>query len=218
MTVLFVVATILLFLTIDWFVQRRAHRMVTVPRGANHKAWNARVPEGVFFAPSHTWMNLFPSGKVRLGVDDFVSQLFINPSVVLLKSPGDRVVRGEPLFRLRENGQVLTIRSPIDGTVLARNEELEKNPGLLKDLLFSDGWAYTIKPDRVSEFRELLLGEESRSWMQREFSRLRELLTGASLKGEPVLLQDGGLPTPGSIRSFSPELIQQFEEQFLSVT
>ncbi len=217
MTVLFVFGTIVLFLTIDWLVQRRTKRQEIPAIQPAFKSWTARTPEGIFFARSHTWLNLFPSGKVRLGVDDFIGRLFENPEVLLLKQTGDRVARGEPLFLIREHGHELTIRSPIEGQVLASNDELPRNPGLLKELLFSDGWAYTIKPARTAEFRDLLLGEETLAWMRSEFSRLRDMFAGASLQGQPVLLQDGGLPASGSIKLFNNELAQQFEDQFLQV-
>ena len=100
MTVIFVAMTILFFLTLD-VVVRRAREKKTVLAKAIHvaqPAYPVRLPDGIFFARSHTWLNLFPSGKVRLGVDDFVGRLLDNPNIEYLKCAGDSVKKGEPLF------------------------------------------------------------------------------------------------------------------------
>lgn len=164
MTVIFVVMTILFFLGLDAIVRRvRAKKAVpaTLVQTAQ-PAYPVRLPDGIFFARSHTWLSLFPSGKVRLGVDDFVGRLLDKPQVEFLKSVGDTVRKGDPLFALSEGGRTLTVRAPMDGRIAGLNEELPKNPGLLKENLFSDGWAYTIQPEKPSELRQMLLGEETR--------------------------------------------------------
>src|SRR5512140_1082406 len=101
MTVLFVVATILVFLTIDFFVRRtresREIRTAPVPNHIMKHSNPVRIPEGIFFARSHTWLNIFPSGKVYLGIDDFITRLLDKPQVTLLNKAGDRVRKGDPI-------------------------------------------------------------------------------------------------------------------------
>jgi glycine cleavage system H protein len=221
MTVIFVAMTILFFLTLDVVVRRvRAKKAVpaTIVRAAQ-PAYPVRLPDGIFFARSHTWLNLFPSGKVRLGVDDFVGRLLDKPKVEYLKSPGDSVKKGEPLFALSEGGRTLTLRAPMDGRIISMNERLPKNPGLLKENLFSEGWAYTIQPERPSDLRNLMLGEETRSWIPQEFRRLRDVFAAVPTEGElvPALLQDGGPPVAGALKHMGPEVWGNFEEEFLQV-
>ncbi|MCX6142538.1 MAG: hypothetical protein NTZ35_04890, partial [Ignavibacteriales bacterium] len=209
MTVIFVAMTILFFLTLEAVV-RRVRAKKAVPAMAvrtAQPAYPVRLPDGIFFARSHTWLSLFPSGKVRLGVDDFVGRLLDNPEVAYLKSAGDSVKKGEPLFALTEGGQTLTLRAPMDGRILSMNEQLPKNPRLLKENLFSDGWAYTIQPEKPSELRNLMLGEETRSWIPEEFRRLRDVFAAVPVEGElvPALLQDGGPPVAGALKHMGPE-------------
>lgn len=221
MTVLFVIATIITFLTIDWFVQRRKERLAakiapaTVPAQSNP----IRLPAGIFFAPSHTWLNLFPSGKIRLGIDDFISRLLMRPEIVMLKKVNDRVKKGEPLILLKEGKHHLTIRSPLEGDILAVNDELPVNPDLLGDRLFTDGWGYIMKPRRPADVKGLLLGNESRAWIGQEFQRLRDLFAGLGRNNvmEPVLLQDGGPPIAGALVAMDDAVWQQLDREFLSV-
>jgi len=221
MTVIFFVAAIIFFLSLDWIVQllnkRKADAAVIVPRPVS-AANPLRVPEGVFFARSHTWLNLFPSGKIRLGVDDFVGTLMENPRIAFSFKAGDRVEKGDPLLVLEEGDRRITIRSPLAGEILSVNESLEKNPRLMRESLFSEGWAYSIRPRRLEELRSMLIGEESRSWMSNEFGRLRDLLAGIAPGSlAPAVLQDGGAPAPGLLKYLDQARLQEFEEQFLQV-
>ncbi len=221
MTVLFVIATIIVFLTIDWFV-RRAREKKAAPAFAQKPAmqqFSVRTPEGIYFAPSHTWLNLFPSGKVRIGIDDFVSRMLDKPRVTMLKKAGEKVGKGDPILLLQENEHSMTVRSPIECEILNMNEDLLQHPDLMQTNLFSDGWAYTIKPARFADLRSLMLGPDTRSWMNREFARLRDFVAGiGGAEPVPALLQDGGLPVAGAMKTMSKELCQQFEHEFLSVS
>jgi glycine cleavage system H protein len=221
MTVLFVILTIIFFLSLDWVVQRlkrgksAATAAVTQPAASSYPL---RTPAGIFFAKSHTWLNLFPSGRVRLGVDDFVGSLMGHPKLTFLKSLGEQVEKGDPLLLLEEGEHRLTIRAPLSGEVLAVNSELEKSPEHMRDALFSEGWAYTIRPRSLQDMRDMLLGTESRSWMFDELRRLRELLTvtGAN-ELAPAYIQDGGAPAASALKELNPGKWEELEDQFLHV-
>ncbi len=227
MTVLFLIITIILFVGIDWIVRSlkagRAMPLAPIaPRAVQpglQTAMPVRTPQGIFFARSHTWLNLFPSGKVRLGLDDFVGRMLDRPEIIFLKREGEHVKRGEPILVLLEGSRSLTVRAPLDGVVLTRNEELARNPSLLKEHLFSDGWAYAMKPDRPVDLREMLFGEETRTWMREEFRRLRDVFAGVGTdeKVVPALLQDGGAPVADALKQMDEQVWKRFEESFLSI-
>ena len=218
MTVLLFVTMIIIFLGVDYVTQRK-HTPVTVARPIQSSRDPMRVPSGVFFAPSHTWLTLFPSGKVRIGVDDFVLRMMKNPELVLLKKAGATVRKGEPLLQIKDASRTMTARSPIDAEVVELNTTIQEHPQSLRESLFSDGWAYTIRPKKISDLTGLFLGEQSRAWIQREFGRLRDFVAGFTQDGSlaPALMQDGGMVVEGVFKSFSDEQCQQFEQQFLFV-
>jgi glycine cleavage system H protein len=223
MTVLFVVATIIVFLVIDALVRRarakNALQVAPVLSRPVKQTHPVRIPEGIFFARSHTWLNVFPSGKVYLGIDDFITRLLEKPQITLLTKAGDHIQKGDPLLRLKEDGHELTIHAPVEGDVLAANEELAKKPELMKELLFTDGWAYSIKPKRPSELKNMLLGEETSGWIAEEFRRLRDVFAGVNQHGElvPALLQDGGPPVAGAMKQMPEAVWNRFEREFLEV-
>lgn len=220
MTVLFVIATILFFLTLDWVVRRvRGTRGVPAQTQTAPAQYPVRAPGGIFFARSHTWLNLLPSGKLRLGIDDFIGRMLVRPEIVLLKHEGDSVRRGEPIFSLVAGDKSLFVRSPIDGEILGVNDQLAKDPAAGREHLFSDGWGYTIRPSRVSQLKELLLGPETKTWIRDEFRRMGDFLAGVGRTpgAEPLFLQDGGLPSPGILEKLEHADWQEFEREFLQV-
>jgi glycine cleavage system H protein len=219
MTVLFVITTVLLFLIADWAIQHTREKRAGVRDIAPVavRELTVRIPDGIFFAPSHTWLNLFPSGKVRLGVDDFISRLLEKPGVSFLRAAGDRVSKGEPILSLKSDGHSLTVRAPIDCEILSVNEALTNNPGLLEDGLFSDGWAYLIRPGKSTDVKRLLLGNESRQWIRTEYQRLKDVLAAGGGVLRPAFLQEGGPPVAGILNAMDDKVWLALDEEFLNV-
>jgi glycine cleavage system H protein len=209
------------FLTLEWLV--RKFKRQELPREALAIApvnrYPVRLPDGIFFTQSHTWLNLFPSGKLRLGIDDFIERLLEHPNLTFLKSQGDAITRGEPIIALTSKGRTLFVHAPIEGKILEVNEQLSDHPELAEKNFFGDGWTYTIKPNSLSQLKDLLLGDETRSWIRDEFRRLNDFLAHATTIGgaEPLLLQDGGLPVPGVMKQMDANTWKEFEQKFLQV-
>lgn len=215
MTVLLFISTIVAFLTVDYFV-RRNKAAVPAVQPVLRNAIPMRAPAGIFFSKNHTWMSLFPSGKVQLGIDDFLARMFSTPTITLLKHSADPVMKGEPILRVSEGNNELIVRSPIDGTVEKLNGELVKRPSLLSEALFSEGWAYTISPNSTRDLRGFAIGDESRTWLRNETTRLRDFF--ATLAGPaPAFLQDGGMPECGIMDRLNPEQCKRFEREFLTI-
>lgn len=215
MTVLLFISTIVAFLTIDYFVQRKK-KTVPVLQPVQPRAATFRVPAGIFFTKSHTWLSLFPSGKVQLGVDDFLARMFRKPSITMLKHDGDVVVKGEPIVRLEEGNNTLVVRSPIEGKIEAVNTMLPKHPSLMNEALFSEGWAYTIQPVNANDLRSFYLGDNTRVWLKEEMGRLRDFFAHLSTPS-PVFLQDGGEIAQGVLNNLNSDQCKKFEDEFLRV-
>lgn len=222
MTVLFVIATMIMFLAAEWTVRRvrekKGFRVASIVQLEPRHTNPVRIPEGIFFSKSHTWLNLFPSGKVYVGIDDFVTRLLENPEIVLLRKEGERVLRGDPILLIKEDGRELKVRAPLDGEILSVNEKVSEKPELIRNLLFTEGWAYTVKPNRPSELKEMFFGEETASWIAEEFRRLRDVFAGVTQNDQlvPALLQDGGSPVAGVMKRMPVSVWNRFEQEFLA--
>jgi glycine cleavage system H protein len=215
MTVLLFISTIVVLLTIDYFV-RRNKAVVAVAQPVIQKAIPMRTPAGIFFTKSHTWLSLFPSGKVQLGIDDFLARMFSTPKITMLKNNTDRVAKGEPILTVSEGKNEVIVRSPIDGVIDTVNATLVSKPSLLSEALFSEGWAYTIQPARTNDLRAFYLGEDTRVWLRQEMGRLRDFFAQLSTP-TPAFMQDGGLPADGLMDNLNPDQCKKFEHEFLRI-
>jgi len=224
MTVIFLIVSILFFLSIDWLYRHwKKNKSLSIAspilKDSSHTSFPIRIPEGIFFTKSHTWLNLYPSGKVQIGVDDLLSLALRQPHVSLLKRVGNIIKRGEPILEFTYNNNRLTIQSPIEGKILSVNDKLVHNPKLLKDAPFNDGWAYTIKPNKLADLKHFMIGSDIRQWMVDELNKLRDFVAGLgkNMQSKTLILQDGGFPMGGFLEMMDTDRWKLFEQNFLTV-
>jgi hypothetical protein len=134
--------------------------------------------------------------------------------VTLVKDEGDLVIKGEALIVLSENGQALTVRAPTSGKILSVNRSLRDDGSLRHEDLFGSGWTYIILPSRPEELRSLMIGSESKSWMDAELNRLQQWFMDSMASGTRASMWNGDARAPGMLPQTGPDARRQFEQQF----
>ncbi len=181
----------------------------------------AGFPAGLFYDRSHTWAIMEMTGHVRVGIDDFIQRVTGSVTRVMMKSPGDKIKRGETLFTLVQQGKQLEIKSPVSGVVVQYNESLLEDASLLNSDPYTDGWIYTVEPvNWMAEMKSFFLGEPYGVWLKAEFTRLKDFFANGieikvSQKMVPVL-QDGGEIREGALEDFGPEVWEEFQTRFIN--
>jgi glycine cleavage system H protein len=211
MVVLLVLFTIISFLTIDYFVQRASQRKLAtasaarpvfrgVPVSASRAVSATRVdelPGGLFVGPGHVWLQLEPSGSVRVGVDRLLLSFLGDVEHAYTLPEGTEVRRGGPLVMLRRGDRALRIHSPVDGVVSRVNAKVARSPDRIGASPFDKGWLYRISPVGLSEtLGKMHVAQAADAWMRGEVSRLREQLLLHAGNTEAALA-DGGVPVHG---------------------
>jgi len=178
------------------------------------------VPGGVLFGRSHTWAFMEKDGAVRVGIDDFLQHVTGTITRVRMKSPGEKVLRGDHILSLVQKGKQLDIQSPVSGTITSVNEKLAVSTGAINNSPFNDGWVYTIEPDNwMQESRLMAMAGKYAERLRQEFAQVRDFL--ASLPGvssdryASVVLQDGGELKDGLLEEFGPEIWEEFQTKFI---
>jgi glycine cleavage system H protein len=231
MVALLILLTILVFMTLDYFIQRLRTRAALDAHGASLATSQGkagalarpaaqlryRAPRGVFFSPRHVWLYLEESGAARLGIDDLAQSVVGRISEMGTRSVGDKVRAGDPILELRHEGRRLVLRSPVDGVIETVNKEIVERRDLRGIEPFSAAWIYRVRPDStVRALQSLLLGDTAKEWLDREVQRLKVILATIAPKN-PVLgetLQDGGLPAWGLIDYVDEAEWKQIQEKF----
>ena len=150
-----------------------------------------RLATEVFLGPGHVWARVERDGAF-IGVDDLAGKCLGPVDRIELPSPGQRVRHGEPLFAVSHQNRRIESRSPVDGTILAANEQLRKDPQRVNRDPYGLGWVVRVRNDEPGrEKRRMLRGHDARQWFRSEVDRLVSVVGGAH--GEPTLADGGAI-------------------------
>ena len=224
MVPIFFVLTILILVSVDFFLQRRRAQRSgedtapQQPRPPMDQDMPA-LPGGLFVHPGHAWAEIQTGGAVRVGFDGFLRWALGVPDRISMLPSGRRVSQGEAILALERGGRRILVPSPISGTIQATNEHLATSPQSLGEDPYGTNWAYSVRPSRLGEeIRGLRVAEAATVWLKGEMARFTGWLTGLGA-GQPVpALQDGGSPVAGVLVHLSDEDWAGFQTEFLEVT
>jgi glycine cleavage system H lipoate-binding protein len=166
-----------------------------------------RVPDGYLFHQGHTWLKAEGDQLVSVGMDDFAQKLLGKVDTIRLPGVGAKLAQGEQGWALAVQEKTIPMLSPVDGEVVAVNQEAIRNPDLLGQDPFERGWLLKVRPARfTSNQRNLLSGQMARQWMASVLERLRaEIGKAISQEGPSIgtAYQDGGTPVQGIARALA---------------
>ena len=199
MTVLLVLAFFLVFIVLDYFLNRRKalHTvMVEAPQVVPAQLGGDivdgfQVPENVSYHPGHSWLVRERKSVVRVGADEFAAALLGKIEKIELPKPGQWIRQGQKILSFYRDGVKTEMVSPTEGEVMEINPQAISNPELLRQDPYGKGWLMAVHvPDEESTSRNLVPKGLVREWMRDAVTRLysrQPALAGA-------VAADGGRP------------------------
>jgi glycine cleavage system H protein len=187
MTVLLVLATFLVFIVLDYAVNRqKAVRTVGVetPQAVPASRFGGQqsdgdyvdgflVPGNVAYHPGHSWLVRERKNLVRVGADEFAAALAGNVERIELPKPGQWVRQGQKVVSFYRNSEKTEMVSPTEGEVMEINREVLSNPALMRQDPYGKGWLVSIHvPDEENTTRNLIPKVLIREWMSEAVARL----------------------------------------------
>jgi glycine cleavage system H lipoate-binding protein len=220
MSILFVLLTFLLILTVMYF--RRPEDAVNTLQVAPGKKINAaapfmvkqggfEIPQGFCFHPGHTWVVDEGRQNARVGIDAFAGNLFGKIDSIEVADLNRWIRQGQPLCTITREGRAVQMLSPVEGVLVSVNHEVLKNPNLIVDDPYKNGWVCVVKaPEMATNVKNLLQGTVVLPWLQNSLTRIGAMVQQLT----PALAQDGGLPVKGLLflvdNTAQHELVQEF--------
>ena len=199
MTVLLVLATFLVFIVLDYAMNRNralatvpAQAQIPVPAviGGDFVA-GFHVPETVGYHAGHSWLVRERKNVVRIGADEFAAALLGKIERLELPKPGTWVRQGQKVLSFYRDGVKTEMVSPTEGEVMEINTELVANPSTLRQDPYGKGWLLSVHvPDEENTSRNLIPRGLVGQWMRDAVERLyasQPALAGA-------VAADGGRP------------------------
>ena len=117
----------------------------------------ANVMEGLKYSESHEWVKV--EGNVAvIGVSDFAQEEMGDITYVDVPDVDDEVVAGEEFGALESVKASSDLISPVSGTVIEVNEELDDAPEKINEDAFG-AWIIKVEMSDPSELEKLLDAE-----------------------------------------------------------
>src|SRR5579863_10409411 len=198
MTVLLVLGTFLVFIVLDYAMNRNKV-IATVPAEQEATAPPVRdfvsgfhTPDNLSYHPGHSWVARERKNVVRVGADEFAAALAGKVEKIELPKPGQWIRQGQKVLSFYRNGEKTEMVSPTEGEVMEINSEVLADPSLVRSDPYRKGWLMALHvPDEENTNRNLvpkgLVGEWMREAVERLYA-LQPALAGA-------VAADGGRPS-----------------------
>lgn len=103
----------------------------------------SEVPEDRRYTKEHEWAKA-DDGRILIGITDYAQDQLGDVVFVGLPEEGATLEAGKPLGEVESTKSVSDVYSPVSGTVIARNPEIEAQPELINDDPYGKGWLVAV--------------------------------------------------------------------------
>ncbi len=171
-------AAVLVILTLVFLAGLGVVRLVA---WARRSVLGLGVADGVswkrkgYYAPGHTWVESLSGQALRLGFDDLGQKVLGHVTAITLPAPGTKLKEGQPLTEIACGNNHAVIPSPVGGTVVAINDSVIRDPGLIHRDPYRRGWLVSLDAENTA-YTRWPWGEAARRWLREESVRLTRFL------------------------------------------
>ena len=113
------------------------------------------VPNDLLYTNDHEWVSV--EGNVAtIGITDFAQSELGDIVFVEFPELNSTLEKGQSIGSIEAVKTVADLYMPISGIVIAVNENLDKNPEVVNDTPYGDGWMVKIEIANQDELSDLL--------------------------------------------------------------
>jgi glycine cleavage system H protein len=112
-------------------------------------------PDDLKYTREHEWAR--PEGdRVTVGITHYAQDALGDIVYVDIPPVGTVVTGGEAFGEVESTKSVSDIYSPVTGTIVERNEELDKSPELINSDPYGQGWLVVVQVSDQDELGQLM--------------------------------------------------------------
>lgn len=115
----------------------------------------SNVPADLRYARSHEWVRV-EGDTATVGITDRAQHELTDVVFVELPAVGRQLRAGEACAVVESVKTASDVYAPVSGTVVAVNEALAGNPGLVNSAPYGEGWFFKLKLVQPAELNQLL--------------------------------------------------------------
>ena len=124
------------------------------------------LPDDRRYTKEHEWARE-EGDRVVVGITDYAQEQLGDVVFVDLPDTGAEVHAGQPLGEVESTKSVADVYSPVSGTVVEKNAEVEQTPELINSDPYGRGWLVVIRPGEDG-VHDLMSAEDYRTYVEEE--------------------------------------------------
>jgi glycine cleavage system H protein len=113
------------------------------------------IPTDRTYLETHEWHKV-DGDAVTIGITQVAADQLTDITFVALPKVGTKVTAGTRWGEIESVKATSDLYSGVDGEVVAVNEQLTSNPGLINTDPYEGGWMIRIRPSNADQARKLL--------------------------------------------------------------
>ena len=122
-------------------------------------------PQDLRYHKEHEWIRVNGS-QVTLGISNFAQDALGDVVFIDLPDVGTELAAEAELGEVESTKATSTIYSPISGSVVQINQELEEHPELLNQDPYGKGWIAVLDLSNPSEIDSLMTAEQYEAFLK----------------------------------------------------
>jgi glycine cleavage system H protein len=118
----------------------------------------------LLYSKDHEWVLSLEGNRVRIGISDYAQNSL--GDIVFVENPeeGDDVTASETMGSIESVKAVSDLISPVSGSVVLVNEELEDSPQLINEKPY-EAWLIEVELSNPDELNSLLKEDEYKAFI-----------------------------------------------------
>ena len=124
-------------------------------------------PDDLKYTKEHEWARV-DGDAVVVGITYFAQDALGDIVYVDLPGPGTDVRALQPFGEVESTKSVSDIYSPVSGTIVERNPQLEDSPELVNQEPYGSGWMVRIQLSNPGEIDGLMTASEYQKFLESE--------------------------------------------------
>jgi len=106
----------------------------------------SEIPSDLRYTKSHEWVRTLPDGSVEIGITDHAQAALGDLVFVEVPDAGRVLSAGDACAVVESVKAASDVYSPLNGEVLAGNDQLATQPELINSDPYGQGWIMRLKP------------------------------------------------------------------------
>ncbi|MBT4036135.1 MAG: glycine cleavage system protein H [Candidatus Marinimicrobia bacterium] len=127
---------------------------------------------GFYYNSNHLWIKEDDSGQLLVGMDELGLDSMGELAYLMLPTVGSPVELGKAMGSIEAAKMTSELIAPLSGIVMERNEAALRNPLLVNEKPYDEGWLVRIEPTQWAvEANTMISGDQVTAWWNEEIER-----------------------------------------------